>query len=154
MRVAAVSTGERCPECGAKWTGGTRCVDHFYQLLAWEWENPALLEVHHLMVLSYHLQHPSLYSPEGLKGASLLLADFVERGVTAGEARQRNRGALDSGRRSYKIKGTPDSQGAYPHPVQWTMTAPDVTGGGVSAYCENVRSWARSVVESLRTQLP
>jgi Family of unknown function (DUF5946) len=60
-------------------------------MLFWENENPGYGQVHHLMVLSYHLQHPSLYSPEGLSAAIHLLTDFWERGVPTEEVRKRNR---------------------------------------------------------------
>ena len=64
-------------------TGERSCVDDFNELLAWEADNPAYAqEVHHLTVLCYHLQRPSLYSPEGLAGAKGLLVDFVEGGLS------------------------------------------------------------------------
>jgi hypothetical protein len=141
----------RCPACGATWTQGVSCQDHFHQMLAWEWDNPALLEVHHLMVLCYHIQHPSLYSPDGLATATRLLVDFVEQGVTPIEVRRRDRDSLDSGRREHKITGTPASRGAHSHPVQWAITAADVTAGGRHAYGGNARSWARSVLAALRS---
>lgn len=56
-----MDASQRCAECGAAWTNGQTCEDHFHQMLFWEAENPrAGAEVHHLMVLCYHLQHPSL----------------------------------------------------------------------------------------------
>ena len=66
-----------CSECGAAQTPEATCQDHFHRMLAWEIENPSLGEVHQLMVLSYYLQHPSLYSPRGLEGAKQLLVDFL-----------------------------------------------------------------------------
>src|SRR5512145_2930017 len=69
------------PECNAPWQEGQTCQDHFHQMLFWENEHPPLGEVHHLMVLCYHLQHPSLYAPEGLEYAKGLLVDFIERGL-------------------------------------------------------------------------
>ncbi|MCL4875478.1 MAG: hypothetical protein KJ064_02415 [Anaerolineae bacterium] len=138
-----------CPECGA--AGGT-CQDYFHQLLFWEAEYPAFGEVHHLMVLCYHLQHPSLYSPEGLDAARQLLTAFLERGMTPDEVRRKYRSQVDSGQRTWKIKGNPDSHGAYVQPIQWTMTAADVVAGGAASYCENVRAWARSVFEALKAQ--
>jgi hypothetical protein len=118
-------------------------------MLFWEMANPAF-DVHHLMVLSYNLQHPGLYSPEGLNGAKQLLVDFLERGLTPSKVRQRDRDKLDSGQRDFKITGTPDSHGVYAHPVTWTMTTTEIIAGGVAAYCDNVRAWARSVYESLK----
>jgi hypothetical protein len=140
----------RCPECDAAWTDGLTCEDHFHQMAAWELEDLTRFgQVHHLMVLCYHLQHPHLYSPEGLAGAKGLLMDFLTRGVSPQDVRRRDRAALDSSQRKYKIKGTPASHGAYAHPPQWTMTAADVTRDGPDAYCDKVRTWAASVLASL-----
>jgi hypothetical protein len=139
-----------CPECGASWLDGLTCQDHFHQMLAWENEFSALWEVHHLLVLCYHLQHPSLYSPEGLAGAREMLDDFVLRGRTTAEVRQRNRAALDAGSRQFKLTGTPEAFGAYDQRPPWTLTAPDITAGGPERYVENVRAWAASTQEALK----
>jgi len=109
-----------------------------------------MAEVHHLLVLSYHLQHPSLYSPEGLAFGIRLLYDFIDGEKTPGEVRRQERTQVDSGKRFWKIKGTPESHGAYPHPVHWEMTARDVIVGGPENYEENVKAWARSLLKSLR----
>jgi hypothetical protein len=143
----------QCPECGKSWQDGLTCQDYFYQMLYWEAENPALGEVHHLMVLCYHLQHPSLYSPEGLQGAQQLLADFVAKGITPQEVRQEKRSQVDSGRRKWKIKGTPGCRGSYEHPMAWEMTAADVVAGGAESYCANVRKWAQLTNATLKTTL-
>ena len=139
-----------CPECGAPWPEGRGCQDYFHQMLAWEWEDPRNLAVHHLTVLSYHMQHPRLYSPEGLDGGKRLLVDFLDREVSPEEARRRNRGPMDSGRREFKITGTADHQGAYARPVRWTMTGADVIAAGIERYIDSVQAWARSILESLR----
>jgi hypothetical protein len=141
-----------CPECGASWLDGLTCQDHFHQMLAWENEFSALWEVHHLLVLCYHLQHPSLYSPEGLAGAREMLDDFVLRGRTTAEVRQRNRAALDAGRRQFKLTGTPEAHGAYAQRPPWTLTTPDITAGGPEQYIENVRAWAASTQQALKMQ--
>jgi hypothetical protein len=143
-------TIQTCPECAAAWQDGKTCQDDFYQMGYWELENPALQVVHHLMVLCYHLQHPSLYSPDGVKEGKRLLVDFLERGLTTEQVRERNRDRLDSGKRTFKIKGTPGSQGSYDHPVTWMMRAADVTAGGAAAYIGNVEAWARAVLVGLR----
>ncbi len=146
-----METNQVCPECGATWKDGQTCQDHFHQMLFWENENPGYGEVHHLMVLSYYLQHPSLYSPEGLDNAMHLLADFLDGGVRPEEARQRSRSQVDSHRRTWKIKGTPTSAGSYRHPIPWTMTAVDVTARGAGNYRESVRLWARSVLDAIQS---
>jgi hypothetical protein len=119
-------------------------------MLSWEWEYPGHGEVHHLMVLCYHLQHPSLYSPEGLSAARQLLADFLEHGTTTEEVRRQRRATVDSGARTWKIKGTPASHGVYDPPMHWTMIAAHVTASGAENYVESVRIWARSIHETLK----
>lgn len=143
------TTTERCPECGADWSGGLTCTDHFHMMLNWEFEYN-MPDVHHLMVLGYHLQHPSLYSPQTLKDSMLMLVDFLEGGVTPQMMRKKIGKAVDSGVRKHKITGTPDSHGEYAHPVRWTMTAADVTSGGVEHFYANVRLWASSILAALR----
>lgn len=141
-----------CLECGTPWEAGQTCEDHFHQMLFWEAENPRYgAEVHHLMVLCYHLQHPGLYSPDGLNEARRLLVEFVEHGASPVEARKRNRARVDSSQRDWKIKGTAASHGAYDQPMPWTMTAADVVAGGPDHYCDNVRAWAHAVNETLQT---
>ena len=140
---------QTCPECGSKLHHGETCQDYFYQMLFWEAENPNYGVVHHLMVLCYHLQHPSLYSPEGLRQAITLLSDFLERGLTPEQVRKRSRNTVNSSTRTWKITGTPSSHGAYEHPIAWTMTAVDVIEDGKVNYCDSVRTWARSVLEDL-----
>lgn len=146
-----METTQICPECGSTLQDGQTCQDHFHQMLFWEAEYPDYSVVHHLMVLCYHLQHPSLYSPEGLTFSRQLLVEFVEHGVSPQEIRQRNRTIVDSGNRKWKITGTPTSHGSYDHPIQWPMTAADVVAGGSRGYCDNVRAWARSMHDTLKS---
>ena len=146
-----METIQVCPECGTLWQDGKTCQDHFHQMLFWEWENPGYGVVHHLMGLCYHLQHPSLYSPDGLRGAMHLLVDFLETGITTDAVRTRNRTALNSRTRTWKIKGTPASHGVYDQPISWQMTSTDMIAGGVENYCDSVRTWARSIYEVLKT---
>jgi hypothetical protein len=143
-----METVQVCLECGATWQNGQTCQDAFHQMLYWEHENPSYGEVHHLMVLCYHLQHPSLYSPEGLHGAMHLLAGFVAHGVSTAEVRRRS-AALNSRVRTWKIKGTPASHGVYATVPHWTIRAGDIIASGVENYCESVRAWAQSVYEAL-----
>lgn len=139
-----------CPECGAALPAGKSCMDDFHQMLFWEAEDQRLGVVHHLMVPSFYIQHPSLYSPEGLRFSQRLLLDFVEHGLSPEEARRRNRDQVDSGKRDWKIKGAPESQGSYARPVPWTMRACDVTASGMDHYVAQVRTWAQSICDSLK----
>ena len=115
-------------------------------MLYWEAQDPRLGQVHHLMVLCYHLQHPGLYSQEGLEQAKRLLSDFVEAGVSPQEIRRRNRIKVASQSRKWKIKATDTSQGK----VQWEIVAQDVVAGGKHNYCESVQKWARATLETLK----
>jgi hypothetical protein len=110
-----------------------------------------LLEVHHLTVLCYHLQHPSLYSQAGLAEAKNLLVEFLEKGSSPAEVRSHNRDRVDSRRRTWKIKATPGSHGVYTHPVRWRVTAANVIAAGPNRYPDTVRSWARAVLEDLKS---
>ncbi|RPI86672.1 MAG: hypothetical protein EHM41_07715 [Chloroflexi bacterium] len=139
-----------CPECKAVWDEGTACQEYFHQMLFWESENPSYGVVHHLMVLCYYLQHPSLYSPDGLDYSRQLLVDFLEHGLSTQEVRQRSRDRVSSTNRKWKVTGRPGSQGEYKHPVEWKMTAKDVVSGGAENYVVNVQKWAERVFEDLR----
>lgn len=140
-----------CPECGATLADGGNCRDLFDQMLFWEADAPnSLGSVHYLTVICYHLQHPGLYSPEGLQAAIKLLVDFIENDVKPQTVVKHERARVDSSRRIWKIKGTPASPGVYPRPVHWSMTAADVIAGGRNNYCENVNLWARSVLKAIK----
>lgn len=138
-----------CDECGAPRTDGRTCQDYFQQMLFWENEDPARGVVHHLMVLCYYLQHPSLYSAAGLAHGRKLLADFVVHGKSAEEVRRASRERVDSGNRQWSVTARPDDQGAYERPVAWRMTAADVVAGGPEVYVRNVRVWSESVMASI-----
>ncbi len=140
-----------CPECGAALNEESTCQEIFGQLLVWEHENPEeRYPVHNLLVLCYHLQHPSLYSPDGLRYAQKLLVEFVENDASPQEVRRRDRGRVDSGRRNWKITARDGSVGAYPNPIHWTLTSADVIARGPDRYADSVREWARSVLVDLR----
>jgi hypothetical protein len=139
----------KCPECGTAWPDGKTCQEAFHQMLFWEAEYPELGEVHHLMVLSYHLQHPTLYSPKGLIEAMKLLELFVDQGIQPDLIRRQASRQVDSRKRKWKIRGSANLHGAYDHPVHWTMTAADVTAAEAQNYRENVRRWAQSIREIL-----
>jgi Family of unknown function (DUF5946) len=139
-----------CPECGATHPADQTCNDDFNQLLAWETEDADKWTVHHLMVLSYHVQHPTMYSQDGLNAAIKLLAEFLETNITPDEIRKRERARLNSNRRRFNITSRSGSYGAYKHPVHWPMTAATVVAGGPDNYVANVQAWATSIYDELK----
>jgi Family of unknown function (DUF5946) len=118
---------ETCPECGARWQGTRTCTDDFHLLLGWELAY-LVYDVHHLLVLCYHLQHPSLYSPQMLQRAPQMLVDFVEGGISPQQMRQRIAISVD----------------------HWQRRVGDVVDGGLDAYVPNVQAWAALVLADLR----
>lgn len=139
-----------CEACGAPISDERTCQDDFYQMLYWEHEFPALGVVHHLMVISYHLQHPHLYSPQGLNGIQQQLKQFIETDITPEQMRQGMRQAVDSGKRNYAITARPGSYGQYDHPMPWTLHACDVVAGGAENYIQNTHAWAQSIYSVLK----
>jgi hypothetical protein len=140
-----------CPECNALHEDGRSCQDDFYTLLGWETEYEGYGLVHHLAVLCYHLQHPSLYSPQGLEYAKGLLVDFLEKGKTTTDIRHERRDQVSSANRKWKITSRGGSQGAYTKPVGWTMTAADIARDDHTRYIENVHRWSVSILTSLKS---
>lgn len=138
---------QRCPECGAAWLDGQSCTDHFHQMLAWEFSDPAAGVVHHLTVLCYYLQHPSLLSAEGRKAMQQLLADFVENAVAPQEMRRRIQQQMGQDKRQWELKGA----SSYEPPITWTQHIQDATRSGLENYAEHVREWASAVHQDLQT---
>jgi hypothetical protein len=145
-----MKSADLCAECGAAWADDKSCQDYFHQMLYWETENPGYGEVHHLMVLCYYLQHPSLYSQEGLEKAKQLLFDFVEVGIGPQDARRRGQAQVNSQNRKWKIRATVNSKGVYKTAVPWSITAKDVVDRGMNNYCESVRNWADTTFRTLK----
>ena len=140
-----------CPGCGADWSDGKTCEDHFHQMLFWENEYPQYTwMVHNLLVANYYIQHPHLYSPEGLSGAIVMLGEFLS-GVTPKQWRDKIRNEVNSKNRTWKVTARPDSHGSYPVPIPWTMFARDVTSQPVEEYETHMRAWARSIYAALET---
>jgi hypothetical protein len=106
--------------------------------------------VHHLMVLCYHLQHPSLYSPEGLSEGIKQLVGFVEEGKTPAKVRSQIKDRVSSRERKFPITARPGWHGSYRFPISWSMTASNVVAAGQDRYVESVRQWAKAVLDDLR----
>jgi len=138
----------RCDECLASHLDGGTCEEKFHTLLGWEHERETLRAQHHLLVLTYHLQHPSLYSPDGLTYARRLLADFLV-GLTPTAARARGRAVLASDKRGWNVKATGSVHGSYAARPQWPVTIADVIASGKDEAAEQVQRWARTTQTAL-----
>lgn len=121
-----------CPECGAKLEKGKSCRDYFNQMLVWDFEDfSGAGSVHHLTVLCYHLQHPSLYSPVALNAAKIFLKSIIENNLTAHELLEQNRQDLSKQKKNFSIKGTTNSHATYLRPIIWSMTVINVVEDGI-----------------------
>lgn len=141
-----------CPECGAVLEDNQSCQGNFYQMLFWEAEDPINGEVHHLTVLCYHLQHPSLYSREGLQAAQQLLDQFIEQGLRPQEVRLQNRARVSSNKRKWKVAASGESRGSYDPPIAWSVTTSDIIAAGRDNYRQSVRRWAQSIHGQLKSR--
>ena len=131
-----------CPECGAS---AKACESRFQELLAREFADPGFGAVHHLTVTAYMLQHSSKLSREGWLWERELLRAFLVEDKTPAVVRKQTRGAMDSGRRRFKIRST----GGQPlfEKRAWAKTILDVRTGRADLYCEDVAAWAKAVLD-------
>lgn len=142
-----------CTSCGAVHIDAMTCQDDFYQMLYWEHELMAegmnLMDVHFLMVTSYHMQHPHLYSSETLIEIRRNVAEFLNGRRNIDDIRRKTGEVARSDRRTHRVTGHRGNHGGYATPVTWTMRAMDVVAAGKDQYVTNVRRWAKSVIAAL-----
>lgn len=142
---------EKCNECGASLENAAECRDYLNEMIKWDFEDfTGVGKIHHLTVLSYDLQHPSTYSQRGLEDAKNSLEIFLTSPESFAEHDERNRAALSSDVRVWKITGTPENHGIYRTAPIWTIRASDVVGEGLPNYIENVKNWAQSIHDALK----
>ncbi len=131
-----------CPECGAKNAG---CQARFDEFLALEFTDAAFGAVHHLTVAAFMLQHSSRLTREGWLHERRLLKEFLIENKPPALLRAENRDAVDSGKRTFKIKSVEG------RPVlsktSWRTTIMDVQPGNADAYCQSITGWAKAVLE-------
>lgn len=137
-----------CNECGAP---EQLCRGSFNQMLAWDFQDPSGAgRLHHLTVLCYNLQHPSVYSPEAFEEAKQMPTDFIVNNLSAKQMLAKQRQRFSSKNRNWKIRGTSERFGSYPQKIDWTMTAAEVAALGLSNYPGSVLKWAKTIFEDLR----
>ena len=131
-----------CPECGAP---ETLCQTRFDEFLVLEFTEVGYGAVHHLTVTAYMLQHPSKLTREGWLHERELLREFLVENKPPAFIRKQNRGLVNSGKRTFKIK----SRDGLPviNKTMWTKTILDVRTENAEVYCADVSVWARAVLE-------
>jgi hypothetical protein len=145
----------RCAECGAELPGEETCIARFHALLAAEWDHPEAAEVHGLLVLAYHTQHPSLCEKLWLRSAQRqALREIFGKGkpwrrvLAWPKNRMRRQESVDRVKERYS--GAPPTP-VFGHPLTGEMTVADLPAPGSpdypSEYPDKVESWARSAAE-------
>jgi hypothetical protein len=131
-----------CPECGAP---DSLCQTRFDEFLVLEFTDAGYGAVHHLTVAAYMVQHSSKMTREGWLFERGLLREFLVDKKPPSFIRKQNKDVVDSGKRTFKIK----SKTGLPviDKTTWTKTILDVRMENAEVYCEDITSWARSVLE-------
>jgi len=134
-----------CSECGARMVTGTSCWEQLGAILAWEWNDPALLAEHFLTVSSYNLQHPAQFTDEALAGLRAAFIEHLDKGVPVEVLRRR------VARRAAGNKKVLKEEAARQITLRrWRITIADVyLSNQPEGAAERVRKWANSI----RTQL-
>jgi hypothetical protein len=134
-----------CPECGAPQVDGLTCWEQLGVLLAWEWQDPALLAVHFLTVAAYNLQHPAQFTDEALAGLQANFVDHLDRGVPVAELRRRTSRFAEGSTRV--LKKATERQPRLRH---WSMTIGDVyLPDQPQGAAERVQAWAAAIRQEL-----
>ncbi len=135
-----------CPECGAP---AESCEARYHECLVKEFSEPGYVNVHHLTVATYMLQHSSKLTKEGWLYERELLREFVVEGKAPELIRKQSQARLDSSERDFKIA----SKDGLPKIARrtWSKTILDVDMENAENYCRDVTAWAKSVLDEAQT---
>ena len=127
---------------------GFSCWEQLGALLAWEWQDPALLAVHFLTVASYNLQHPAQFTDEALAGLRAAFREHLAQGVAVAELRRRVSSVTAGKTRVLKPE-------ADRRPVlrPWPMTIADVyLPDQPQGAADRVRAWAAVICQRMKDE--
>lgn len=142
-----MSEGRTCPECGASLHDASTCEELFHRALAMEWFGPPHTAAsHHLLVITYLVQHPAAFTGEGRAAFIASLISAVDGELSGAELLALNRRLLDEPR-SWRF-GLPEA--GPPQLRQWAMTIAEAIDGPAGHLPQRVWRWARNVREELR----
>src|SRR5215213_2567040 len=133
-----------CPECGAP---DHLCQARFDEFLVLEFTDAGYGAVHHLTVAAYMVQHSSKMTREGWMYERDLLREFLVANKTPAMIRKQIKDTVDSGKRTFKFK----SKTGVPviSKTTWAKTILDVRAENAEEYCEDINTWARSVLNDV-----
>jgi hypothetical protein len=130
-----------CPQCGA-----IGCADKYGEMLALEFEQPAIFgAVHHITVVCHNVQHPDTFSDEAQTWMLTALRDMVEKDLSGPELLKRARG-MPGG--DFKVRRR-DARARAPGRTEWSMTVADVRTDSPEVYTGDIRAWAKSTLKDL-----
>ena len=131
-----------CPECSAP---DLLCQTRFDEFLVLEFTDAGYGAVHHLTVAAFMVQHSSRMTREGWLFERELLREFLVENKPPSYIRKQNKDRVDSGKRTFKIKSRDGKR--IIEKSTWKKTIVDVRTENAEVYCEEITSWARSVLE-------
>ena len=131
-----------CPECGAP---DQLCQTRFDEFLVLEFTDAGYGAAHHLTVAAFMVQHSSRMTREGWLFERELLREFLVENKPPSYIRKQNKDRVDSGKRTFKIKSRDGKR--IIEKSTWKKTILDVRTENAEVYCEDITSWARSVLE-------
>lgn len=136
---------ESCPECGAPCVDGMNCWEQLGAVLAWEWQDPALLAVHFLTVASYNLQHPAQFTEQAIIGLAQQFRAHLDKGLPVTEIRRRVAQSAEG-----KAKVLKPEAERRPVLKQWSMTIADVyLPAQPQGAAVRVKAWAATIRSEL-----
>lgn len=144
-------TNLHCEACGAPLEPGRTCLDYLRQLQARDFTDfNGAGRLHLLGAMTYNLQHPALYSREGLDAIKQVVKAIIESDDAYTKEHERDLSRqLASESRQWTMHATPTNQASYTTPMQWSMTIADVLADGPDDYTERVKAWGQSVYDVL-----
>ena len=131
-----------CPECGAP---DRLCQTRFDEFLVLEFTDAGYGAVHHLTVAAYMVQHSSKMTRAGWSYERDLLRQFLVENKSPATIRRQIKDTVDSSKRTFTFKSKDDVP--VIDKTTWMKTILDVRTENADVYCEDIASWARSVLE-------
>ena len=134
-----------CPECGASEQEGFDCWGQLGALIAWEYDDPELLEEHFKTVTCYNLQHPAMFQDIAIEGLRQVFIEHLDNGLPISEIRKRM-GKLGEGTNRVKKKEHEQTKTFH----NWPMIIDKVyIPGQPEGAAQRVRDWAKSIRKEL-----